>query len=121
VNLSDYVLGQVSFGKAQTIALRDKIHNDILSKFPTTSIKNYANCKKDDQLSIMRYVVLSMFLQYKGNEIGISRNSPPSKPKSAIRKALTDPMVVSPTKRAFPPQWSNKQMASPISGNKKQP
>jgi hypothetical protein len=57
VNLLDYVLGQVSYGKVQTIALRDKIHKDILSKFPTTSIKNYANRKKDDQLAIMRYVV----------------------------------------------------------------
>jgi hypothetical protein len=114
------VLGQVSFGKAQTTALCDKIHQDMLSKFPTTSIKSYANCRKDNQLAILPYMVLSMFLQYKGNEIDILKNSPPSKPKSAINKALTNPLVVSPSKRAFSPQ-SNKQRAPAISGSKKWP
>ncbi len=103
INLLDYVLGQVSFGHAETSALSDRINRDIVSKFPTGSIKNYANRKKDDQLAIMRYVVLSMFVQYKGNEIETSKHASPSKPKSAIRQALTDPMVVSPPTQTFAP------------------
>jgi hypothetical protein len=119
INLLDYVLGQVSFGKAQTTALRDKINRDIVAKFPSTSIKNYANRKKDDQLAIMRYIVLSMFLKYKGNEIDTSKNSLPSKPNSAIRKALTDPMVIAPQKPVVPPQ-STKQISSSMSDGRPQ-
>jgi hypothetical protein len=43
INLLDYVLGNVSFGPAQTIALRDKILQDIVTKFPKTSLKNYTS------------------------------------------------------------------------------
>jgi hypothetical protein len=96
IHLLDYVMGKVTFGKAQTTVLYDKIHQDILSKFPSTSTKNYANCKTDDQLAIMRYVVITMFLRYKGNGIVTQKRSQPSKPKSTVRQALTDPLVVSP-------------------------
>jgi hypothetical protein len=94
INLLDYVSGKVSFGHAQTMVLRDKIHQEIATKFPKTSAKNYTKRKKGDQLVIMRYVVLSMFIKYKGNEIDNTTKSVASKPNSAIRKALTDPMVV---------------------------
>jgi hypothetical protein len=75
INLYDYVMGKVTFGKAQTTTLYAKIHQDILSKFPTTSTKNYAKRKKDDQLAIMRYVVISMFIKYKGNGIDTKTKS----------------------------------------------
>jgi hypothetical protein len=63
IHLLDYVMGKVTFGKAQTTVLYDKIHQDILSRFPSTSTKNYANRKTDDQLAIMRYVIITMFLR----------------------------------------------------------
>lgn len=74
IPLLDYVLGQVSFGKASTLALTSKINQDIDSKFPMSSLKGYANRNKLEQLAIVRYVVLWMFLTFKGNELDTSKN-----------------------------------------------
>jgi hypothetical protein len=60
-----FIIGKVTFGKAQTTALLSKIEKVIHSKFPLTSQKKYAKRKQDDQLVIMRYVVITMFIQYK--------------------------------------------------------
>jgi hypothetical protein len=99
MNLLDYVMGKVTFGKAQKNLLYNKIQQDILSKFASKSTKNYANWKADDQLAIMRHLVITMFLMYKGNVIVTEKRSHPSRPKSAVRQALTDPLV-SPTTAA---------------------
>jgi hypothetical protein len=59
-----------------------------------------------------------MFVKYTGNEINTTTKSLVSKPDSAIRKALTDPMVVAPEKVA----GSFPSAASSISGRpQKQP
>jgi hypothetical protein len=87
MNLYDYVIGKVTFGKAQATNLYAEIHQDILSKISTTSTKNYAKRKKDNQLAITRYVIISMFIEYKGNGIDMKKKSHPPKPKTAIRMA----------------------------------
>jgi hypothetical protein len=110
-------MGKVTFGKAQATVLYDKIHQGILSKFPSTSTKKYANRKMDNQLAIMRYVVITMFLRYKGNGIVPKKRSRPSKPKSTIRQTLTGPLVVSPITAAVhtrsPQESAGSSLARP--------
>ena len=91
IPLLDFVFGQVSFSKATTLALSTKINHDIDSQFPKTSLKGCANRKKGDQLVIMRCVVLSMFLRFKGDDLETSKKASRSKPTS--RLPLSDPMA----------------------------
>ncbi len=100
--LLDYISGKVSICQAQTAALRDKLEKDVVSKFQRTTTKNYNNRKAEDQLVIMRYVVFGMFVRCEGNQIDTSKKT--AKPNSAVRKALTDPMVITPNKVAGSPQ-----------------
>ena len=76
LTLSDYVFGQVSFGPARTHSLANKINEEIDRRFPSTSVKKYTNRDTSDQLAIMRFVVLTMFMKYTGNVIDPSKSSP---------------------------------------------
>jgi hypothetical protein len=67
----------------------------------------------------MRYVVLSMHVKHTGNKLDTSKKSLATKPNSAVRKALLDPMVVAPEKAVPSPHQST---ASTNSGrSQKQP
>jgi hypothetical protein len=93
VNLYDYVMGEVDLGQTQTTGLMEKINRDILSRFPTSSLK-YATRQVGDQLAIMRYVVLSMFVGYKGNEVETTKNVVVEPFAASTRKAsLKDPVL----------------------------
>jgi hypothetical protein len=52
----------------------------------------------------MRHVVLSMFLKCTGNELETPKKSLVPKPNSNTRKALTDPMVVTPKNAVASPE-----------------
>jgi hypothetical protein len=101
MNVYDFVMGKVTFGKAQTTALFSKIKELIQSKFPLTSTKKYAKRRQDDQLAIMRYVVITMFIQYKGNEIDNSTPRP-KKPRMAIQSKLATSSGVASASVIFP-------------------
>ena len=114
LTLSDYVFGQVSFGPVRTQALANKINDEIDRRFPSTSVKRYTNRDTSDQLAIMRFVVISMFMKYKGNVMDPLKSSSSLKTKTAVRRALTDPLVVLPEKVVVnPPPSSKASVTSP--------
>jgi hypothetical protein len=94
--LHDCMSGKVTIDSVATAALHEKLEKDIVVTFKRTSIKNHNERKAAEQLLIMRYVVVSMFVRYEGNQMDASKKAPKS--NSAVRKALTDPMVVTPNK-----------------------
>jgi hypothetical protein len=95
VKLTDYVSGIVSFSPAEMVSLKLKIEAEIDSQFPVNASKKQHNKRPlAKQLSIMRYVVLSMFVKFTGNKPSTSNMCPGPKPDSELRKTLTDPMVV---------------------------
>jgi hypothetical protein len=78
-----------------------KIEEAIQSRFPFTSTKIYAKRRQDHQLAIMKYVLITMFIQYKGNEIDNS-TARPKKPRTAIPSASAKSAGVAAASDYFP-------------------